>query len=476
MDFAFVASFIVYFFVISLTGLIFYRKQKQASDFMLGSRTLNYWVTAIATHASDMSTWLFMAFPGLVFRQGLFACWTAIGLLIGMFIAWTYIAPKLRSRTAQHNSPTLASFFEAHFQDSSGILKIVSAVITLVFFTFYISSGIVGLGRTIEITLGIDYHVGILVGTIVVALYTLLGGFLAVAWNDFIQGMFVLVILLGVPVVAVMATGGVSQTLATITQQKAFALTLFPDFSLSTIGHIIISALGWGLGYFGLPHVLVNFMGIDDVNNMKKARNMGMAWQIISLGGAIAIGMIGIAYFAQTGLAQSEYVFIMMAKDLFAPFVAGLVLCGILAAAITTMDSQILVSASTIAEDLYKKFFNKNASPEKVLTISRLGGFAITLCSFLLAYNNDKSILDLVYYAWAGLGGSFGPLVIASLYWKRLTTQGALAGMVAGAVTAGIWPHLHTSLPGDFALIPAFIMSFVCMYLVTCMTSKKAVS
>ena len=472
MDIAFVSSFFVYLGTITLTGLIFYRKQKKAEDFMLGSRTLNYWVTAIATHASDMSTWLFMAFPGLVYRQGLFAVWTAVGLLIGMYFTWTYIAPRLRSYTEKYDSSTLSSFFAERFNDSSGSIRIVAAIITLVFFTFYISSGIVGLGRTIEITFGIDYHIGILVGTLVVALYTLLGGFLAVAWNDFIQGMFVLFIILGVPIAACLKTGGISTTLDIITQQNPGALSLFPDYSLSTFFTIITSALGWGLGYFGLPHVLVNFMGIDDVKNMKKARNMGMAWQIISLCGAVAIGMIGIAYFASSGLEQSEFVFIAMSKTLFAPFIAGLVLCGILAAAITTMDSQILVSASTIADDLYKKFINPKASSEKILTISRLGGFVITLISFLLAYNNNSSILDLVYYAWAGLGGSFGPLMIAALFWKNMTRQAALAGMISGAVTAGVWPHLHLPLPNDFALIGAFIISFSCMWITTKITSK----
>lgn len=472
MDIAFLSSFFVYLGVITLTGLIFYRKQKQADDFMLGSRTLNYWVTAIATHASDMSTWLFMAFPGLVYRQGLFAIWTAIGLLIGMYFTWTWVAPRLRSHTENLDSSTLASFFSARFNDQSGLLRIVAATITLIFFTFYISSGIVGLGRTIEVTFGIDYHIGILVGTIVVALYTLLGGFLAVAWNDFIQGIFVLLIILGVPIAACLKTGGLATTLDIINQQNASALSFFPDYSLATFFNIIISALGWGLGYFGLPHVLVNFMGIDDVKNMKKARNMGMAWQIVSLAGAISIGLIGIAYFADSGLAQSEFVFVAMSKTLFAPFIAGLVLCGILAAAITTMDSQILVSASTIADDFYKKFINPQASSEKILTISRLGGFLVTLISFLLAYNNNNSILDLVYYAWAGLGGSFGPLMIVALFCKNITQQAALAGMISGAITAGVWPHLQIPLPGSFALIGAFIISFASMWVTTKLTSK----
>lgn len=453
-------------------GIIFYRKQKHADDFMLGSRSINYWVTAIATQASDMSTWLFMAFPGLVYREGLSAIWVAVGLLLGMYATWTYIAPKLRLATEHHNTPTLASFFEAHFKDSNGTIRLLSAIITLVFFTFYISSGIVGLGRTIEIAFGINYHIGILFGTIIVSLYTILGGFLAVAWNDFFQGMLVLLVILGVPIAACLATGGIQPTLSLI-QQKPLALALLPDSSLSAISHIIISAFGWGLGYFGLPHILINFMGIDNVNNMKKARNMGLTWQVISLGGALLIGLTGIAYFTSNPLTQSEFVFILLAKTLFSPFLAGLVLCGILAAAISTMDSQILVSASTVAEDLYKKFINPHVTKEKLLSISRLGGFVITLISFLLAYNNDKNILDLVYYAWAGLGASFGPLMIASLYWPSLTKEGAIAGMITGAIIAGIWPHLNTPLQSDFALIPAFFMSFLAMWITTRLTQKK---
>ncbi len=471
MDIIFFSSFAIYLTVLVGVGVIFAQRQKNASDFMVGGRTLNYWVTAIATHTTDMSTWLFMAFPGLIYTQGIFGCWVAIGLVLGMYLTWKFVAPKLRVATEKYQANTLSSFFAKRFNDSSGLIEAITALVTIIFFTFYISSGIIGLGRTLEVTFSMNYHTAITIGTLVVGLYTLLGGFIAVAWNDFLQGMFVLVMLLIVPVYALWLLGGVGNVLSVI-QAKNISLSLFPDYSSKTFLHIIISLLGWGLGYFGLPHVLVNFLGIQNVHEIKKAQRMGIAWQIITLVSATLIGLIGIAYFAQTGLQHSEFVFVTMAKTLFAPFMAGLVLCAILAAATSTMDSQILVSASTIAEDLYKRFYKKNVSGKQLLFVSRISGIIVIGVSFLLAFNSNESIYSLVYYAWSGLGGAFGPLLLASFYAPfDITKEGAIAGIITGAATAAIWPHM--SLPMMASLIGAYVISFTSIYVVSMVTGTK---
>jgi sodium/proline symporter len=471
MDILFLMSFIIYLGILAFVGFLFYRKQKNASDFMVGSRSVNYWVTAIATHATDMSTWLFMAFPGMVYRKGVFAFWVAIGLGLGMHFVWKFIAPKLRQISEEMNCTTIPSFFENRFNDTSGTIRLISALMAVIFFTFYISAGIVGIGRTIQATFSIDYQLGIVIGTTVVALYTLLGGFIAVAWNDFLQGMFVLVVIIFVPIFATVKAGGIGNVI-NVLNAKEIPLSLFPDYSFKTISSIVTSMFGWGLGYFGMPHILVNFMGIDKTENIKKAHIMGISWHIFSLTAAASIGLIGVAFFNQ-GLMQSEFVFIEMAKSLFPSFISGFVLCAILAAATSTMDSQILVSASTIAEDLYKKFFNSNISSERLLTISRIAGCVVTLVSFVLAFNNNEMIVDLVYYAWAGLGGAFGPLIIVSLHSKFATRQGAIAGILVGGTTAALWPHLPFETDKALALIPAFVLSLTSIYLVSAVTRKK---
>lgn len=472
MNFTFIFSAALYVSILIMVGLVFYFRQKNASDFMVGGRSVNFWVTAIATHATDMSAWLFMAFPGLVYREGLFGpFWVAVGLVVCMFLTWQFIAPKVRTLTEKENVSTLPAYFEKRFNDSSGILRTISALVCIVFFTFYISSGIVALGRTIEMTFGMPYHQGIFWGTLVMALYTLLGGFIAVAWNDFMQGMFVLVILFLVPIFGCVEVGGFSNVFAAVKSSNV-SLSIFPDFSLKTFGSIIVAMFSWGIGYFGLPHILVNFMGIDDAKNMKKSQYMGIAWQILTLAFAMIIGFIGIAYFADKTLAGSELVFIVMAKNLFPAFMTGFVLCAILAAAMTTMDSQILVSASTIADDLYKRFFDKNMSSKKLLIVSQIAGVGITFFSFLLAFNNNKSILDLVKYAWSGLGASFGPLVIASFYSRWVTRAGAITGVLVGSASAAIWPHLNLPL-AQAHIIPSFILSFISIYVVSKLSRVK---
>lgn len=465
----FVISFFIYAALLTVVGWLFAKKQKTSSDFMVGGRSINYWVTAIATHATDMSAWLFMAFPGAIYTYGLPACWSAIGLLICMYLTWQFVAPKLRTATEHYGALTLSSYFEKRFNDKSGVLRTVSASIALFFFTLYISAGIVALGRALHATFGFSYLTGITIGTLAVALYTLLGGFIAVAWNDFLQGSFVFLVMLFVPAYALYHIGGLDViTQAAHTQN--IALTLLPDFSLTTLSTLLIPALGWGLGYFGQPHILVNFMGLDNPDNMHKAKRVGIAWQLITMSAAVLVGLVGIAFF-KIPLANNELVFIAIVKSLFSPLFAGFILCAILAAAISTMDSQILVSASMIAQDLYKSVFHRTATPERLVTLSRIGGIVITLLSFLFALNNDESIFALVRYAWCGLGSTFGPVLLFSLYSKKITRNGALTGIVVGGIVAGVWKYLHVPFT-DYAIIPGFILSLISIITISEITRK----
>ena len=456
-------SFIIYFCILTGIGALFYSKAQSAKDFMLGGRSVNYFVTAIATQASDMGSWLFLGLPAAVYANGLFEAWTAVGLVIFMFLNWQFIAPRLREVTAEYDSLTLSSYFHSRYNDTSGILRILSALITIVFFTFYISSGLVGLGRLFEATFNISYQLGTIIGLSTVIIYTLVGGFIAVAWCDLFQGMFLLCVIVIVPFVAYFALPQGILSVTSAATLKNISLSLFPQsksffYSLSLIA-------GWGLGYFGQPHILINFMGIDDPKKIKYAKYVGITWQIIVLTAAVAIGIIGIGYFKNTPI-NGELIFIVMAKELFTPLLAGFALCGIFAATLSSMDSHILVSGSVFAEDLYLRYAG---SSKHLLWASRLGATLISLVALAIAFNNSSSVYDLVNYAWSGLGSAFGPALITSLYSKWVTKQGALAGMITGSITAALWPYInYTILP----LVPGFTISLASIYFVSALTKK----
>jgi sodium/proline symporter len=404
-----------------------------------------------------MGSWLFLGFPAVVLVGGMFELWTAIGLIAGMWAAWTFIAPRLREKTANLNALTLSTFFADAFQDTSGVIQLISTSFALLFFTFYIASGLVGLSLVFSSAFGMSYHVGIVVSVITAALYTLVGGFVAVAWCDFFQGLFLLAMILLVPFFGYQAVGGwdaIAQAAAL--QNISLSIMSSPQEMLSAL----FLAASWGLGYFGQPHILVNFMGIDDVRNIKYARAVGIAWQTMVLLAACAVGIVGISFFAGQ-LSNPQLVFIDMTLALFHPFVAGLILCAIFAATLSTMDSLILVAGSMCAEDLYKQFIDRSANAEKILWISRVGSIAIASAALALAWNSDASVYDLVNYAWSGLGSTFGPLVIASLYFKGVTKGGAVAGILVGGATAALWPFYFGSLP----LVPGFFAGIAVLFI-----------
>ena len=458
------AAFGIYFCILTAIGIFFYSRTKTSDDFILGNRSVGYLVTAIATQASDMGPWLFLAFPAKIFTRGIPEIWTAIGLIVFMFLSWQFIAPKLRASTEDYHSMTLSSYFEQRFGDSSGVLRILAAGISIIFFTFYISSSIVGLGRLFESAFGLNYHTGTLLGLGSAIIYTLIGGFVAVAWCDFFQGMFLLLMIVLVPTCAYFSLDGFSTIMAKA-HEVNFSFSLLPSEGLL---NALLLAAGWGLGYFGQPHILVNFMGIDDTRKINYAKYVGLTWLTIVLIASAMIGIVGVGYFGSS-IEDSQLLFITMTKNLFPSLIAGFVLCGILAATLSTMDSHILISGSVLAEDLYKKVYNRQASSKTVVLATRAGSIVVSLIALLIAQNNSASIYDLVNYAWSGLGSSFGPLILVSLYSQRVTRLGALAGLIVGSGTSAVWPFFNTTV---LPLVPGFGLGLLAIFLVSAISKK----
>ena len=474
----------VYLGAMLYIGWYAYRKTANLSDYMLGGRGLGPAVAALSAGASDMSGWLLLGLPGAIYLGGLVEVWIAIGLTIGAFLNWLFVAPRLRIYSfVTSDSITIPSFLENRLKDKSRLLRIVSGIIILIFFTFYVSSGMVASGLFFQSSFGMDYHLGLVLGSIVVVAYTLFGGFLAVSYTDFVQGVMMVLALIAVPVVGIFATGGFGETAASIREVDPNMLSLVSG--ASTIG--VISAVAWGLGYFGQPHIIVRFMAIKTLKEVRIARRIGMGWMIFSLLGATATALIGIAYFQQNPsatLVDPESVFLDLSQILFHPLVAGFVLAAVLAAIMSTISSQLIVSSSALIEDLYKIFFKKEASAKGYVTLGRVAVAAIAIIAAALAWKQNNTILGLVAYAWAGFGAAFGPIILLTLFWRKLTSKGALAGMIVGAVTVILWDSMGTK-PEDpgateltnfmgsvYEIIPGFFLCLLIAWVVSLVTYK----
>jgi sodium/proline symporter len=442
---AMIAAFSLYFAVLLSIGIYFYKKTKNQSDFSLGNRSLNYWLTAIAAQASDMSDWLFMAFPGAIYLLGFSSIWVAISLALFMFFTWQYIAPQLRKQTEHHDALTLASFFEKKFNDPSSLIKIISGFFCLYFFTFYIAAGIVGFGKAFEIIFDMPYQQGIIVGLAISLIYTLLGGLLAVTWSNLLQGIFLLLCIMFVPIFAMQTKlGGFAQFHHDLQMFGSDFLSFWPTGGILAT---LMAVCKWGPGYFGQPHILINFMSINNPENISKAKWIGLSWQFLVLSAAVLVGLVGKVMFFQT-LQSPELVFIIMVKTMFTPFLAGLILCSVLAATVSTINIQSLICASLITQDLYFPLFNTKPSTQKQLLFTRLAIFIIPIISLFIAWNtaytlDPQAIMNLVLYAWSGLGVTFGPIVILSLYNASLNRFGVMAGLVGGGLCAILWPLNH---------------------------------
>lgn len=467
--------FIAYFCILITIALISHHRQTSSADFIVGNRTLNFWVTALSAHASDMSSWLFMAFPAAIFIGGLSQAWIAVGLILGMFLNWQFVAKKLRTSTEKYDSCTLSTFFEKRFKDSTGILRPLTAVVAMFFLTCYVSAGLIAMGGIFEAMFGIDFYVGLTVSSLVILFYTFIGGFVTVAWTDLFQALFLLFMIILVPVVAFFQLENGFSTIIATADARDISMSFIPDFSLASIVAIVFLALEWGLGYFGQPHIVTKFMGINDADNMGKSKIVGMTWQLIALGSAIAVGVVGMGYF-NGALDKPEHVFIELVKSLFHPLAAGFILCAVLAASMSTMDSQILVCASVVSEDLYKHLFAREASQKELLAVSRIGVVCVSLLSLYLALNRNSTIQEAVLYAWSGLGCAFGPLMLMALYSRSVNMYGAITGVLVGGIIAGLWGTVNPYISSFVIppMIPGFFLSLLSIYVVSRMTRQVA--
>lgn len=451
-------TFALYAVSMLYIGFYFYKKNKNTEDYFLGARGMGPVVSALSAGASDMSGWLLMGLPGALYVSGFVEGYIAVGLTAGALANWALVAKRLRIYTSViGKSITIPDYFESRFNDDKHILRVVCAAVILVFFTIYVSSGLVSGAKLFESTFGLKYEYALTTGTFIIVLYTFLGGYKAVCWTDLIQGLLMMFALVIVPAVMLYDLGGVRQSLEIVASIKPTALSFGEGLSWVAV----ISALAWGLGYFGQPHILVRFMSIRDIRDIPMATFIGISWMAISLLGACSIGILGIAYVAkfELSLADPEKIFIVMSQLLFNPWIAGLLLSAILAAIMSTASSQLLVSSSTIAEDFYKQIFNKNANSALVMRLGRLGVLLVALIAFCLSIDKNSSILHIVAYAWAGFGASFGSVMIFSLFWRRMSRVGAICGMISGAVMVVAWKNFLAEF-FDFPLyeiVPGFL-------------------
>ncbi|GAA0465991.1 sodium/proline symporter PutP [Alkalibacillus silvisoli] len=478
MDTATIITFFIYILGMLVLGIIGYRMTHNLSDYFLGGRKLGPGVAALSAGASDMSSWLILGLPGAIYLAGFGEAWIAVGLTLGAYLNWQFVAKRLRVYTeVSNNAITLPDFLENRFRDNSRLLRSASAAVILIFFTVYVASGLVGGAVLFSSTFGYDYMVALLIGGAVIIVYTFLGGFIAVSWTDFIQGTLMFLALIVLPIVTITELGGWNETVNIIGD-----LTGGDHLHMvQGVGMLaIISSLAWGLGYFGQPHILARFMAIRSHKDVPTARFIGMTWMVFSILGAIFVGIAGLAYIATDAvqselaergmetveengllmLANEEAVFIAMTQLLTHPVVAGILLAAILAAIMSTVDSQLLVSSSAVAEDFYKGFFRKQASNKELIWVARISVVVIALIALVIASDDTSRVLDLVANAWAGFGASFGPIILLSLFWKRLSRNGALAGIIVGAVTVLTWEYIDP-FGGLYEMVPGFLLSTI---------------
>ncbi|MDR1094777.1 MAG: sodium/proline symporter PutP [Spirochaetaceae bacterium] len=459
-------------FTLYLVGMVFIglkesKKMASSEDFFLGSRSTGPWITALSAEASDMSGWLLMGLPGVAYLGGMKeAFWTAFGLTVGTYLNWFFVAKRLRKYTIHAgNAITIPEFFTNRFKDKSHFISLVSVIFIIFFFTIYTASGFVACGKLFNSVFGMNYTVALLLGAAIILVYTVLGGYLAVCSTDFVQGSLMFFALVITTVVGAVALGGPVEAIERVNSLGANFLNPFvngPGQAFSTFD--IVSALGWGLGYFGMPHILVRFMGLRSNREVRASRQIAMVWVIIAFIAALLIGVFGKVYLLPLDLSANgaqETVFIEVLLKMFPAFIAGIFLCGILAAAMSTADSQLLVAASAFSRDIYTVFLNKSATEKQSLLMSRVTVFVVAAVAFVIALDPASSIFSLVSYAWAGFGATFGPLVLLSLFWKRTTRDGALAGLICGGLTVIIWKQLTGGIFNLYEIIPGFAVCLV---------------
>ena len=466
-----IAAFVLYLGFMVVIGLRYMSKNNSALDFFLGGRKTGPWMTALSAEASDMSGWLLMGLPGLAYLGGMKeAFWTAAGLVVGTYLNWLIVAKPLRKCTiAFGDSITIPEFLTNRFKDKSHVLAAISVIFIALFFTIYTASGFVACAKLFNSVFEMPYYAGLTIGLVVILSYTILGGYLAVCATDFIQGTLMFIALIITTSVMIAVLGGPAQAFEKVNNFAARAMAgdfgdimkekFIANQSYSAVS--AISAAAWGLGYFGMPHILVRFMGIRSNTEIKLSRRIATVWVITAFVGAVVVGSTGTAYLSGVLAPEmAETVFSASMQQMYPSFVAGLFLCAILAAAMSTADSQLLVASSAFSRDVYKGLLKKDAKEKEVLNVSRITVFIIAAVAFIIALNPKSSIFSLVSYAWAGFGAAFGPVILLALFWRGMTRNGALAGLIAGGVTVIAWHNLKGGVFNIYEILPGF---FACL-------------
>lgn len=468
--------FVFYVLLMLCVGIVFYRKTHNVSDYILGGRRLGSWVTALSAQASDMSGWLLLGLPGYAYLAGLNSFWIAFGLTLGTFFNWQFIAPKLRQFTEKRSEVlTIPGYFHSRFPQVASELRITSALFILIFFLIYTASGFVAGAKLFSTVFHLSYLNALIISVLVIISYIFLGGFLAVCWTDFIQGLIMFIAVLVVPMLAIFSFGGMASVIQNIESQNINYLSIFVDPKNQPLSAIaVISLVAWGLGYFGQPHILVRFMAIKRIELLQKSKMISMIWVIVCLSCAVAIGTVAIAVLdSPLGSSESETVFLVLVRQLVPPLIAGFLMAGVLAAIMSTADSQLLVASSAITQDLYRLLFRQSATAKELLWTSRFAVILIALIAFMIARNPEASVLDLVSYAWAGFGAAFGPLMIFSLFWGRMTGKAAMLGMITGGIVVLIWKQLSGGLFDLYEIVPGFILASLMIVLISLLNHSK---
>jgi len=468
-------------YFIGMLGIGYYAYKKSTSnvsEYMLGGRNLHPAVASLSAGASDMSGWMLMGLPGALYVSGLVSVWIAIGLTIGAYFNYRLVAPRLRIYTEKtDDAVTIPDFLEKRFRDTSHSIKSLSALVIIVFFTLYTSAGLVAGGKLFVTSFNTDYQIGLIVTAAVVVAYTMFGGFLAVSLTDFVQGAIMFVALVLVPIVAVFDLGGPSAAYNQIASIQEGYMDILHDASLIAV----ISSMAWGLGYFGQPHIIVRFMAIRNLRDVITARRIGMSWMVTTVIGAVLTGLVGHAYVTANGgtLDDPEVIFIHLSEVLFHPLITGFLLAAILAAVMSTISSQLLVTSSSLTEDVYKKFIRKSASQSELVLVGRISVVAVSIAAIMLASDPNSNILTLVSNAWAGFGATFGPVILLSLYWRGFTLQGALAALGVGTLVVILWISIPIDSEGTtlsslmYEIIPGFVAAMAAAIIVSKLSDKN---
>lgn len=464
-----VTAFIGYLILMVVIGAFFCRKSNTLDDYLLGGRGVGSWVTALSAQASDMSGWLLMGLPGAIFLGGMGEAWVAIGLTAGTLLNWLFVAPRLRIYTEKNGALTLSTFFAERFKDPSGSLRIVSSVIILLFFTIYASSGMVAAGKLFNSMLGVEYKLAVLIGAVVVLAYTLLGGYLAVCWTDLIQGTLMFIAIIIVPLVALNNGGGIDPVIKACSDK---GLNLFPGEGSSLTWMAIISCAVWGLGYFGQPHILSRFMSIKSVKLLPKTTTIAMIWVIISLFGAVTIALTAMPIYHDLPKGDAEKIFMFLIRDYFNPWIGGILLAAIMAAIMSTIDSQLLVTTSALTEDFYRRIVRRNASTKESVLVSRIFVIIIAIIATIMALFPSDTIFNIVKFAWGGFGAAFGPVVIMALYSRNTTWKSAISGMITGTVVMIVWYFLGWN-KYMYEILPGFIANFTVIFAINLFCKQK---